>query len=233
MQHHVRGKVARQAHVGIPEGTYEEEVARDGFAGPASHLYRQHPPVGWTRIEGDVRPRAYQATELGTPSTDWTAARAPFLEGDGVRLSFARLAGAMTYAFRNADADEILFVHAGRGRFESDFGAMTYETGHYLVVPRGGVGHLAELRVEQGMLPQQSAVGERHPLSGLDDQERGVVRRIEPIRHAARLAARILVIIPPLPMLEPAPPAMASRARSPAWASCTNWADGSLRGSAV
>lgn len=138
MTHHVRGTVARQAHVGVPEGTFEEEIARDGFFGKASHLYRRHAPVGWTRIEGELRPRAYQASELGVPGgADWIAARAPFLEGEGVRLSFARLDAAMPYAFRNADADEVLFVHAGRGRFESDFGAMDYETGHYLVVPRG------------------------------------------------------------------------------------------------
>ena len=50
---------------------------------------------------------------------------------------------------------------------------------------------------------------------------------------AARLAARILVSMPPLPMLEPAPPAMRSSARSPARASCTNSAAGLARGSAV
>jgi hypothetical protein len=50
---------------------------------------------------------------------------------------------------------------------------------------------------------------------------------------AARFAARILVIMPPRPMLEPAPPAMTSRVGSPARASWTNVAEGSLRGSAV
>jgi len=54
-----KGKVPRQAHVGIPEGLYEEEHGRDGFVGPASHLYRSHPPTGWVRIEGPLRPRAF------------------------------------------------------------------------------------------------------------------------------------------------------------------------------
>lgn len=135
--HHVRGRVARQAHVGLPDGTVEEEIGRSGFFGRASHIYRRNPPVGWTRIEGPLRPRAYAAAELGTPASDWIAARAPFLENDDVRLSFARLRGAMPYAFRNADGDEVLFVHAGRGVMECDFGALEFETGHYLVVPRG------------------------------------------------------------------------------------------------
>jgi len=50
---------------------------------------------------------------------------------------------------------------------------------------------------------------------------------------AARLAAKILVIMPPLPMLEPAPPAIAARRGSSARASGTNAAPGSARGSAV
>jgi homogentisate 1,2-dioxygenase len=135
--HHVRGLVTRQAHVGVPEGTVEEEIGRSGFSGRASHLYRRNPPVGWTRIEGPLRPRAYGVTELGAAGDDWLAARSAFLENDDVRLGFARLRGAMGYAFRNADADEVLFVHAGRGTLECDYGALDFEAGHYLVVPRG------------------------------------------------------------------------------------------------
>ncbi len=52
-----------------------------------------------------------------------------------------------------------------------------------------------------------------------------------PLR-AARFAASTLVIMPPLPMSEPAPPAMASRDASPAVARATRVAAGSLRGSA-
>ena len=43
----------------------------------------------------------------------------------------------MPYLFRNADADELLFVHAGAGRLETDFGPLAYEPGDYLVIPRG------------------------------------------------------------------------------------------------
>ncbi len=54
-----KGKVARQAHVGVPEGTFEEEHGRETFFGRASHLYRTHPPTARTRIEGKHRPRAF------------------------------------------------------------------------------------------------------------------------------------------------------------------------------
>ena len=54
-----KGKVPRQAHVGIPEGLCEEEHGRNGFAGPVSHLYRSHPPTGWIRIEGPLKPPSF------------------------------------------------------------------------------------------------------------------------------------------------------------------------------
>ena len=54
---YVRGRVAQQAHVALPEGTVEEEYARNGFFGRYAHLYRSNPPVAWSRIDGPLRPR--------------------------------------------------------------------------------------------------------------------------------------------------------------------------------
>src|SRR4051812_13507531 len=51
------GVYTKQAHVRIPEGTYEEEHGRKGFFGRVSHLYRTNMPTGWTNIEGDMKPR--------------------------------------------------------------------------------------------------------------------------------------------------------------------------------
>ncbi len=137
--HHVRGKTTRQAHVDLPPGTFEEEFARGGFTGRASHLYRTAPPVAWTAIDGDLRPEAICATELPGlgASGDWLSGRVPLLANDDVMLHMARLGSPMPYAFRNADADEILFVHRGAGRILTDFGPLSYERGDYLVVPRG------------------------------------------------------------------------------------------------
>ena len=71
---YVRGRVAAQAHVALPDGTVEEEYAREGFFGRYAHLYRRHAPVGWTRIEGPLRPRAYDLRELVT-ADDYLASR--------------------------------------------------------------------------------------------------------------------------------------------------------------
>ncbi len=134
---YVRGRVAAQAHVGLPEGTVEEEYARNGFFGRYAHLYRKHAPVGWTRIEGKLRPRAYDLRRIEGSGGDYLESRRAVLENADVRLHLATLSSPMPYLFRNADADEILFVHDGAGRLETDFGPLPYEPGDYVVIPRG------------------------------------------------------------------------------------------------
>ncbi len=138
--YHIKGKVTLQAHVDIPEGTCEEEYARRGFFGRTSHLYRTEPPVGWSDIEGDLRPHAYVMENLeGLGSGDYLHSRVPFLANDDCVLLFGIVKTPMDYFFRNADADEVLFIHRGGGDIETDFGALTYEKGDYLVIPRGTV----------------------------------------------------------------------------------------------
>jgi len=132
---YIRGRVATQAHVGVPDGTVEEEYARNGFFGRYAHLYREHAPVGWTRIEGPLRPRLYDLAAV--PTGDYLASRVPLLANADCRIQLGVVREPMPYLFRNADGDELLFVHAGGGRLETDFGALAYETGDYLVIPRG------------------------------------------------------------------------------------------------
>lgn len=139
---HIRGQVARQAHVAIPEGLVEEEYARGGFSGAYAHLYRKNAPVAWSRIDGPLKPRAYDLNRADA-ATSWLAARKPLLGNADVKLSFAKLTAPMHHFFRNADGDELLFVHEGAGRLETDFGPLDYRRGDYLLVPRGTVYRLA------------------------------------------------------------------------------------------
>ena len=45
--------------------------------------------------------------------------------------------GAMRHLVRNADGDDLLFIHEGAGHFYCDFGHLTYRDGDYLLIPRG------------------------------------------------------------------------------------------------
>ena len=59
-----KGKTAKQAHVGLPDGTFEEEHGRRGFFGKSAHLYHLHPPTGWIRFEGKLRPHCIDCNKL-------------------------------------------------------------------------------------------------------------------------------------------------------------------------
>jgi homogentisate 1,2-dioxygenase len=139
---YIRGRVAQQAHVGLPEGTVEEEYARGGFFGRYAHLYRREAPVGWTRIEGPLRPRAYDLEQPIAGPADQLG-RTPLFFNADVRLSWASALEPWPFFYRNADADEVLFVHRGAGRLETDFGPLSYEPGDYLLIPRGTVQRLS------------------------------------------------------------------------------------------
>jgi homogentisate 1,2-dioxygenase len=133
-----KGKVTRQAHREIPEGTYEEEHGREAFAGRASHLYRTHPPTAWTRIDGPLRPRAFNLNEIKSPDQqDPDAGWGLIAENDEVGLYLSRLNAPMPYFLRDADGDVCYFVHRGEGAIETDYGPLTYETGDYVIIPKG------------------------------------------------------------------------------------------------
>lgn len=133
-----KGTAPNQAHVGIPEGLHEEEHGRQGFSGPASHLYHHHPPTAWSRIEGPLRPRAFACTGLSTSDYHSPDGQPTIvLQSADACVSLSRRSVPMPHFVRNADGDELIFVHRGRGRWETDYGILNYEPGDYLVIPKG------------------------------------------------------------------------------------------------
>lgn len=61
------GIATRQAHVDLPEGTYEREMGKEGFFGPSSQFYHRHPPTAWSDWDGPLRPRAFNLTRVAGP----------------------------------------------------------------------------------------------------------------------------------------------------------------------
>lgn len=130
------GVTSRQAHVDLPEGTYERELGREGFFGPASHMYHRRPPTGWTDWDGPLRPRAFDLTRLETmANSPWNAATV--LHNPHMRYRYWRTSGAMNALARNADGDDLLFIHHGTGALFCDYGHLRIEAGDYIVLPRG------------------------------------------------------------------------------------------------
>jgi len=130
------GRASRQAHVDLPEGTFEREISKDGFYGPATQMYHTHPPTGWSDWDGPLRPRAFDLKKLAEPTASpWDAAAV--LGNAAVRVRIWSPAGAMDHLVRNGDGDELMFVHEGGGHLHCDYGHIELRDGDYLVLPRG------------------------------------------------------------------------------------------------
>jgi len=165
---HVEGVASRQAHADLPKGSYEREMGKEGFFGPASFFYHRHPPTGWTSFEGPLRPHAFDLNRIARgPASPWEA---PVLLGNAhCQLRYWEPGGAMDHLVRNADGDQLLFVHRGAAELYCDFGHLAVTAGDYLVLPRGtmwrldGVADLALLAIEACnatfMLPDKGLLG--------------------------------------------------------------------------
>lgn len=134
----IEGQASRQAHADLPPGSYERELGREGFFGPATHMYHRRPPTAWSHFEGPLRPRAFDLRGLEAQGSDSSPWRATAVLGNAhCALRWWRLAQPMARLARNADGDELVFVHAGTGTLWCDYGRLELEAGDYLVLPRG------------------------------------------------------------------------------------------------
>ncbi len=130
------GQASRQAHAALPENTYERELGKEGFFGPATHMYHRRPPTGWESFEGPIRPRAFDAGKLDSSGpSPWDATLLMSNASVGIRIW--NCGETMDHLVRNSDGDELLFVHKGRGDLFCDYGHLAVGEGDYVVLPRG------------------------------------------------------------------------------------------------
>jgi homogentisate 1,2-dioxygenase len=147
MKHYIRfpradGTHSRQAHADLPAGTFEREMGKEGFFGPAAHFHHRHPPTAWDRFSGALSPHAYDLNKLpATGNSPWDAT--PFMHNGDVKIRHWKTDRAMDHLVRNQDGDELLFIHDGKGEFYCDWGRLDYRDGDYLVIPRGGMWRIA------------------------------------------------------------------------------------------
>lgn len=133
-----------------PDGTlYAEEVfGNEGFSGISSILYYKYPPTQVAEFQPlepvalEILPDApLQHIHLRTwnlvQGGDPISGRVPLLENADVTIGICRPNECMEYFYKNADGDDLLFVHEGKGKLETLFGTLPYREGDYLVIPRG------------------------------------------------------------------------------------------------
>ena len=127
---------------------YEEVVTTQGFSRAYSIVYHLRPPTRVKHIEAagacplhemeeqSLRHHHFKTKDMprgGDPVLDRTV----LLFNADVTLSRSRPTKPQSELYRNAAADEILFVHRGSGHLLSMFGKLPFKPFDYVVIPRG------------------------------------------------------------------------------------------------
>ena len=162
----VEGLTGRQAHCKLPDGSYERELGKEGFFGPATHMYHPRPPTGWTRFEGPLSPRAFDANLLqAAGDSPWQASE--LLSNNSCRVRFWQANASMDHLARNADGDELLFLHQGSAELFCDYGHLTLREGDYVMLPRSTMWRLEHAEPIQALLIEASNSSYMLPDKGL------------------------------------------------------------------
>ncbi len=159
MHYHSLGNIPHKRHTQFrkPDGSlyHEELFSTEGFSNLSSLLYHMHPPTQIVQV-GDplnVAPEVVVSKQLHhrslqgfriPPADDYLKSRTPVLVNADLKIILAApTKGTSDYFFKNADADEILFVHQGSGTLRTMYGQLPFQYGDYVVVPRGTIYQIA------------------------------------------------------------------------------------------
>jgi homogentisate 1,2-dioxygenase len=126
---------------------YEEVVTTQGFSRAYGIVYHVKPPtrVKEVRAAGHVKldivhdlPLRHVHTKTGSmpAKRDPVTGRVPIYANADVIVSRCRPATPQAELYRNAAADEIVFVHRGSGRLLTMFGVLPIRPFDYVVIPR-------------------------------------------------------------------------------------------------
>lgn len=151
--YHTLGKIPSKRHTVFKkqDGTlhYEQLFGTIGFDGMSSLMYHLHRPtmVKEVRESIDLRPKAAVEHNIKSrllkgfgvkPEDDFLESRKVVLFNNDVHVSLAAPKKSMTtYFYKNTDADEMLFIHKGKGVLKTMLGNISFEYGDYIIIPRG------------------------------------------------------------------------------------------------
>lgn len=151
----LRGQVPQKRHTQYrkPDGSlyHEELFSTEGFSNTYSLLYHLYPPTKIKQVGEaySVEPKVVLSRQLKhrslkgfkiAPADDFLESRKAVLVNSDLHISLAAPRKSMTdYFYKNVDADEMIFIHEGKGKLLSAYGEIAFEYGDYVVVPRGTI----------------------------------------------------------------------------------------------
>lgn len=165
--YHKLGKFPHKRHTTFEKETggyyYEQLFGTEGFHGFSSLLYHVHRPTQVRSVSNpkDVAPKAAVDKNIKSymlrgfdvkPQDDFMDSRTIVLFNNDLNVALAAPRKSMRdYFYKNADADEVIFIHEGSGTLRTLLGNIPFSYGDYLVVPRGMIYQL-EFDTEQNRL---------------------------------------------------------------------------------
>ena len=153
--YHKLGNIPHKRHTQFrkPDGNlYSEQLfSTEGFSNDYSLLYHVYPPTQIINTEPHVsvapaiaeekmlKHRSFEGFNI-KPEPDYLQSRKPILVNNDCHISLAAPGESMNgYFYKNADADEVVFVHEGKGILRTMYGELPFDYGDYLVIPRGTI----------------------------------------------------------------------------------------------
>jgi homogentisate 1,2-dioxygenase len=151
--YHQLGNIPHKRHVIHEKPTggmyYEQLFGTEGFHGMSSLLYHVHRPTMIKSISEPVFAGPVAAVDFNIspmmlrgwdvkPKPDYLESRTYVLFNNDLNIALAAPQKSLKeYFYKNADADEMLFVHQGSGVLRTLLGNISFSYGDYLVIPRG------------------------------------------------------------------------------------------------
>ena len=128
----------------------EELVGTQGFSSLSSLVYHIYPPTRVIKtekpysvapkiaIENNMRMLSFNGFDI-PQEADYIESRKVLFVNSDLHIGLAAPTSTPDYFFKNADADELIFVHKGSGTLTTMFGDIDFEAHDYLVIPRGTI----------------------------------------------------------------------------------------------
>jgi homogentisate 1,2-dioxygenase len=151
--YHTLGNIPHKRHTVFKKADgshhYEQLFGTVGFDGMSSLMYHLHRPTQVTKMlkSYDVTPKVAVEKNMRslrlhgfntTPEADFLQSRKPILVNSDVQIILAAPQQSLRdYFYKNADADEMLFIHKGTGTLRTMLGNLKFSYGDYLLIPRG------------------------------------------------------------------------------------------------
>ena len=86
-----------------------------------------------------LKPRSFEGFNI-KPEDDFLDSRKPVLVNNDCHIVLASPRKSMeNYFYKNADADEMIFIHEGTGKLLTQYGEIEFGYGDYLIIPRGSI----------------------------------------------------------------------------------------------